>query len=734
MNVVRYVSLSVLLVLVAAVTGCGGFQGVVTPTLGSISPSTIAAGSAGFTLTANGTNFTSGTQILWNGVAQPTTVVSNTQLTAAIPAMQIANAGTVAIRVMKPDTTTSSSLLLTVTGGSGNPNFSLTSLNPYTVAAGSAAFTLTATGVGFANGDSITLNGTAITTTFDSATQLHATVAATSVATMGIIQVAVVDATNGATNSLPFIVTGGTAGTPPTLTSLNPNTSYNDVPSVALTANGSGFVSGSVIVWNGTAMQTTFVSSTQLTTTIPGTDLTLVGTANVFVLNPDSTVSQTLPFTITVNPATTPTLTSITPTKTAVGSPGFTLTLNGTNFAPGCVAYFGTDPLPTTVVSDTQLTAQVPASDLTAVAEVPVTAKNTQSNPSNPIPFLVGMDIFFGEVNDLVWDSARNILYFSQPGTSTKNPDTVMAIDPVTLVAEWTYSPGTGSEPDHLALSADGKYLYVGLDGNGTVERLVLGNQQAVPDISIPLGSDSNLGNYYAMDIEVDPVQSTTIAVARGIPPAVSIVQAIGGVAIYDNATQRPNVVTPTTQSGDVLLDTIQWSLDGTQIYAANNENADGDFYQLGVAANGVSLVSDHPNVFPIPNLRIHLDSTTKLLYGDDGIAIDPTTAAQAGNFVSSGVMTTDATLGNAYFVGQSAADVQTVAYEVESFNLNKYSPVAQLHLYQVEGVPQHVIRWGSNGLAFATKKVTNCIISPCTIQDGRMYVIYGPFVTQTAP
>jgi hypothetical protein len=730
MKATRIVSLSGLLILLSAVIGCGGFKGVVTPTLSAISPATVAAGSQGFTLTATGTNFVSGTQILWDGVAQTTTVVSNTQLTTTITPAQIASAGDVTIRVIKPDTTTSGAMTLTITGGSSQ-GFSLTSINPYTVAAGSAAFTLTATGTGFVNGDSITLNGTAIATTFDSATQLHATVPATSVVTAGTIQVAVQDTSNNKTNQLPFIVTGGTAGTPPTLTSLNPNTSFNNVASVALTANGTGFVSGSVIVWNGTAMPTTFVSSTQLTATIPGTFLTLVGTENVFVLNPDSTVSNTLPFTITVNPATTPTLTSISPTKSAVGDPGFTLTLNGTNFAPGCVAYFGATALATTVVSSTQLTAQVPASSLTAVAEIPVTAKNTQSNPSNPIPYLVGMNIFFGEVNDLVWDTARNILYISQPGTSSKNPDTVVAIDPISLAIQWTYSPGSGSEPDHLALSADKKYLYVGLDGKGTVERLDLGNQQGVPDISIPLGSDPNLGPYYAMDVEVDPVQSTTIAVARGVLPSVSIVQAVGGVAIYDNATQRPSVISPTTQAGDVLLDTIQWSNDGTAIYAANNENFDGDFYQLSVAANGVSLVSDHPNFFPVPNLRIHLDPTTQLLYGDDGLVVNPATAAQTGNFVSSGVVVTDATLGRAYFVGQSAADIQTVAYEVESFNLTNFSAVAQLSLYQVNGLPQHIVRWGSNGLAFATKKVTNCVVSPCTIQDGRLYVIYGPFVTQ---
>jgi hypothetical protein len=731
MKVHRIVSLSVLVVLSAVFTGCGGFKGVVTPTLTSINPATVAAGSQGFTLTASGTNFVSGTQILWNGVAQPTKVVSNTQLTIAVTADQIASAGSVTIRVIKPDTTTSGAMTLTITGGSSQ-TFSLTSIDPYTVAAGSADFTLTATGVGFINGDSITWNGTAVATTFDSATQLHATIPAANVATAGTVQIAVQDSSNNKTNQLPFIITSvGTAGTPPTLTSLNPNTSINNIPSLALTANGTGFVSTSVIVWNGTAMPTTFVSATQLTTTIPGTFLTTVGTANVFVLNPDSTVSNTLPFTITVNPATAPTLTSISPTKSAVGDPGFTLTLNGTNFAPGCVAYFGATALPTTVVSDTQLTAQVPASALTAVAEIPVTAKNTQSNHSNPIPYLVGMNIFFGEVNDLLWDSARNIMYISQPSTSSKNPNTVVAIDPVSLAIQWTYSPGSGSEPDRLALSADKKYLYVGLDGKGTVERLILGNQQGVPDISIPLGSDPNLGSYYAMDIEVDPVQSSTIAVARGVLPSISIVQASGGLAIYDDATQRPSVVSPTTQAGNVLIDTIQWSNDGTAIYAANNENFEADFYQLSVSATGVALVSDHPNFFPVPNLRVHLDSTTQLLYGDDGLVVNPSAAAQSGNFVSSGVMVTDATLNRAYFVGQSAADIQTVAYEVESFNLTNFSAVAQLSLYQVNGLPQHIVRWGANGLAFVTKKVTNCVVSPCTIQSGRMYVIYGPFVTQ---
>ena len=656
-----------LLVFSTMFTGCGGFNGVVTPTLSSISPASIAAGSAGFTLTATGTNFIPGTQILWDGVAQSTKVVSDSQLTTVISAAQVAVAGAVSIRVMKPDTTTSGAMQLTITDG-GSQSFSLTSITPSTVAAGSAAFTLTATGVGFAMGDVITLNNTLVTTSFDSTTQLHATVPATSIAAAGVISVGVMASKSVSSNQLPLTVTGTSTGTPPTLTSLSPSSVYNGSDTFTLTANGTGFVNGSHVVWNGTALPTSFVSSTAVTASVAAGYLVDAVPVNVFVLNPDSTVSNTMPFTIMVSPKTTPILTSIDPQHAAVGSPAFTMTLTGSDFATGAVAYFGPDALATTVVSDTELTAQVPASELTKIARVPVTVQNSQSSASNPLPFWVGITVYYGEVNDLAWDKARNILYISSPPTSSLHPNTVLAIDPLTLVVKYTYSPATGSEPDRLAISEDGKYLYVGLDGNGTVERLDL--PSLTPDLSIPLGSDPHLGPYYAMDVQVAPGQSGTIAVARGIPTSVSIVQAQGGVAVYDGATQRPAVVSPSTQAGDVLIDTIQWGADATSLYAADNENASGDFYQLAVSNNGVTLVSDKPNYFPVPNFRIHYDAGSQLLYGDDGLAVNPTAATQVGNFISTGIMVPDSTIGDAYFVGQPTAQNGTVTYLVQSFNL----------------------------------------------------------------
>jgi hypothetical protein len=53
-----------------------------------------------------------------------------------------------------------------------------------------------------------------------------------------------------------------------------------------LTVNGTGFVLGSVLNWNGSPRATTFVSKTQLTATVLATDIARNGTASITVSNP----------------------------------------------------------------------------------------------------------------------------------------------------------------------------------------------------------------------------------------------------------------------------------------------------------------------------------------------------------------------------------------------------------------------------------------------------------------
>jgi trimeric autotransporter adhesin len=746
------IRLSLLLaVLSRFLCGCGGFNGVLPPTLVSLSPASVAAGSTDFVLTATGTNFISGTTILWNGASLSTTFSSATQLTAKVTAAQIAAPRNVSIRVMKPDSTTSGTLTLTVTGSS----FKLSSISPPAVTAGSASFTLTATGVGFVSGAKITLNDAALATSFDAATQLHATVSASAVATAGTVTIGVTNPDKTTSNTLLLTVTPVPQGPVPTLVSIDPHTSpAGIVAPLDLIATGTNFVSGSQVMWNGIAVATTFVSATQLTTSIPPNFFTNanLGTVNVFVVNPDSTVSNELPFTITASPDTVPILTAVAnpagTNSSQVGDAPFTLTLTGRLFGPGAVACLSSpgqptacaQDLPATFIDSTTATAQVPASVLAGVAEIPVMIRNAQSAPSAPLPYYVGISIYGDEAADVAWDPQQNLLYVSKPSTSSGNADTVMAFSPQQLSdagAVWIYQFPANSNPDRLALSPDGQYLYVGLDGAGAVQQLVLGGvTPPSAGNTVSIGSDPASGPYYAMDLQISPLDFNTIAVARGIPlvsKAATIAQ--GGVAIYDGTIQRPNIVTPASLPVPPLLDTIQWSVDGSTIYAANNENASGNLYELAVSPNGVTLASDddHPGLFTIPNPYIHLDLISGFIYGDDGLIVDPATAnVQPYNFLVNGVMTPDVATDTAYFVAHTPADPNVLEYFVYQFDLNSTAPGPTLDLYTLQGIPQHVIRWnnfgdGTSGLAFTTQKF-NCVYSPCNVGDGQLYVIDLPF------
>ena len=97
---------------------------------------------------------------------------------------------------------------------------------------------------------------------------------------------------------------GGSSGPPanpaPALTAISPTTATRGGAAFTLTANGSNFVSGSAIEWNGSALSTTLVSPTQLTAQISADLISVAGTENITVFNPSpgGGTSASLPFNI----------------------------------------------------------------------------------------------------------------------------------------------------------------------------------------------------------------------------------------------------------------------------------------------------------------------------------------------------------------------------------------------------------------------------------------------------
>jgi hypothetical protein len=91
----------------------------------------------------------------------------------------------------------------------------------------------------------------------------------------------------GATNPVPFV------NQP-----LAPAAAVPGGPAFTLTVNGTDFVSGTVVNWNGSARVTTFVSSSQLTASILASDIASTGTATVTVTNPGGAISLPVFFAI----------------------------------------------------------------------------------------------------------------------------------------------------------------------------------------------------------------------------------------------------------------------------------------------------------------------------------------------------------------------------------------------------------------------------------------------------
>ncbi len=141
-----------------------------------------------------------------------------------------------------------------------------------------------------------------------------------------------------------------------------------------LTVNGTNFDPTSVVRVNGSARPTLFASVTRLTATIPAADIASAGTLSIQVFTPGAGVSNALPLSVR-NPV--PSLNAISPARILMGGSGFTLTVTGTSFVPSSVVRWKGTPRPTTFVSPTVLTADIPPGDIAVAGAAAVTVFNS---------------------------------------------------------------------------------------------------------------------------------------------------------------------------------------------------------------------------------------------------------------------------------------------------------------------------------------------------------------------
>lgn len=265
----------------------------------------------------------------------------------------------------------------TTTPPPSNPVPSVSSTSPASTTAGGSAFTLTVSGSNFISSSTVQWNGSNRTTTYVSGTQLTAAITVADILTTGTANITVTNpAPGGGTSSA---VSFAVKAPVPTLTSVSPSSAVAGGSAFTLTVNGGGFLSSSVIQWNGNSRATSYASATQLTTVISAADIAAGQNAVVTVINPAPGGGTSAEVTFAINTPT-PSVASISPSSAAAGSASFTLTVNGSNFLPGSTVQWngscGQPPLSTTYVSSAELTVVIPASDITFAGDANVTVLN----------------------------------------------------------------------------------------------------------------------------------------------------------------------------------------------------------------------------------------------------------------------------------------------------------------------------------------------------------------------
>jgi hypothetical protein len=298
--------------------------------------------------------------------------------------------------------------------------------------------------------------------------------------------------------------------------------------------------------------------------------------------------------------------------------------------------------------------------------------------------------------NDLVVDPNTHIVYASVPSSAGAQGNSITPIDPV---AGTTGQPvPIGSEPDKMAISGDGQFIYVALRGEGAVRRFDVATQTG--GLEFPLGNDPLFGApLRARDIEVAPGNPHTVAVALTNP---SSSPSAKGVVVFDDGVARPRA------SADADQPTfIEYSGTPDIIYGvALDASAQFNFRKMAVGPCGVSVVGSTQSLSDQRLFAQDIKFDNGLLYMPSGRVFDPEAMAVVRSFDGlpffGGLVLPDSKAGRVYFLFPSDTLPNTASLRVYDINTTQLLGGLDFPGINSNDIFRGLVRWGSDGLAFS--------------------------------
>ncbi len=267
---------------------------------------------------------------------------------------------------------------------------------PSTVTAGGGPFELTLTGANFLPGARVRWNGRDRPTTFLGVTQLRAAIEAADIAAAGTGEVTVVNPP-GDTSDVAPVTIAPAANPSPSVAALSPSAWAKGGVGFLLTVQGSNFVPGSKVLWNGSERATTYESRALLSALILPTDVQTAGKWRITVTNPPPGGGESDPAVFEVIAGTC--ITEISPRLAALGGSDFKLSVfitspiyspipsaGGSEQPSALKVLWNGQALATTWVNERQLSATVPATLVKSEGTATVAVAGADGGSSNSVP------------------------------------------------------------------------------------------------------------------------------------------------------------------------------------------------------------------------------------------------------------------------------------------------------------------------------------------------------------
>lgn len=317
---------------------------------------------------------------------------------------------------------------------------------------------------------------------------------------------------------------------------------------------------------------------------------------------------------------------------------------------------------------------------------------------SNPFDALAPVIQFLSlPAADLIYDRFVQRLYVSVPATGGALSNRVAVIEPVFGRVESSFY--AGEDPGRLALSDDGRLLYVACNGSragsNSVRRFDLTSRTLNLEIFFEGLPNNPTFTKHAYDMDVLPGDGHSLAVIQ----ATVFGTYSPTLQIYDDGVMRTNTI-----EGPI-----------TVLAASTNRVYTGcPFMRANLDASGAHFFDSYNGFLGYPDTMKIQDGLVFTRYGR---VFNPETLQVLGDLPPSYWVEPDLAVGRVFTVFNAEPyQGPWILYACDPVSLQ---PVGSLLLSGVSGGPATLIRWGTNGLAFHTFGNQVCLVRTPLVPSG---------------